>query len=165
MAQGGCLGPVSADLVGNFDQIAVRVAQIDGLDRSGGAIAGDGTFDDLRSVARKMLHPVCQRGGAEKTQVRAACRRPVCVGLKGVGRRVQIDLVKTKLQRCAGGSVGRCEGDRLHPENGRVKRATRADVRNGQDKVIQMMECGHLHWQFFQGTVPAWRKMFIIPRG
>src|SRR5438105_12736177 len=125
--------PAFQSVIGDFDEVVVRMEDVDELDRSERAGARAGTGDDRHAAMPEMRNDLGERRLGDKAEIARARGRPIRDEAGDVIGRVQIDLLLAEAQRRA----ALAEGDDLHTENSRVELTGACDIGDGQNEVIE----------------------------
>src|SRR2546426_181566 len=128
--------PTMAPLVGDLDQIAVGVAEVDRLEGAAGARALDRSLLDGDAPCSQVLDPPRQRLAREQAHVGGPRRRPRGLGVELPPGLVQVDLLGAESQRRA----PLAEDDDLHAQHALVKLSGGGDVAHGEDEVVEPVD-------------------------
>src|SRR6266496_5077536 len=93
LAKRGSNSRLSREPVRDLDQIAVRIAEIDGKDRPRRARARDRALDHRHALGCKMSDELGQRDRRDEAQVSRARRRVLRLRFEFAAALVQIDLL------------------------------------------------------------------------
>jgi len=94
--------PVNSAVVGgHFDQVSVRVPEIDGGDRSLRTGSANRPLDDLYPVGEKTGHHIRHRCGCDQAKIRRSRDRPVGLGVKFMAHLMEIDFLMAEHQGLA----------------------------------------------------------------
>src|SRR5947207_10793987 len=105
--------PAFQSVIGDFDEVVVGIADVDGLDRSDRAGARPGTGDDRHAAMPEMRDDLGERGLGDKAEIARARGRPIRDKARDVVGRGESDPLLAGAQRRA----ALAEGDDLHTEN------------------------------------------------
>src|SRR5581483_6518376 len=86
-------------IIGDFDEVAVRVSEVDGEDRTGGAGAGDRAFQDRHAAALEMRDDLRHRGAGDEAQIARSRGRPQRLRLEFPADLMKIDFLVAERQR------------------------------------------------------------------
>ena len=117
----------------HFEQIAVRITEIDGLNRPHGARSSYGTFDDVYTTSPDVIFHLLQRNPGYETQVPRAGGGSGCLRFKLLPGLMQVDLLLPESQRRSPIS----KSHHFHPEDAGIEITGRLDIANGEHAVIQ----------------------------
>lgn len=88
------------EIVGDLDEIAVRVAEIDRNHLAKRANGCLGAFRDLHATGLQMRRDLLDRRRRNEAKVRGSWLRAGGLGFDGAGIRMQIDLLLGRLEKC-----------------------------------------------------------------
>src|SRR6187402_284726 len=120
---------------GDFDEIAVGVAEVEGGHRAEGARASDRAFFYCDLFFRQMLEDFLDLLGGDKAEIGGTRRGVRCLGIEGVVLLVKIDLLTAEMQTPAAIFLARFEVQRAVVE---VER--RGDAGNGKNEVVEAVD-------------------------
>src|SRR5690606_24461334 len=122
--------------VGKFDEVQVRIAQVDRADRAGGTGPPDRALDNGHALLCAVLDDLFQWGGDDEAEIRRTWLRAFGLRLELAPGRVQIDFLATEGQRL----TPFAERHRLHAQHAAVEVRRDIDVGDGQDQVIEVAD-------------------------
>ena len=122
----------SAVIGGHFDQVPIRIPEIDGGDRSLRAGSANRPLYDLHPVSAKTSHHIRHRRGRDQTKIRRSRDRPVGLGVKFMAHLMEIDFLIAKYK----GLARTVEHDFAYAEDLRIKSAGGGDVAYRQNDMV-----------------------------
>src|SRR5579872_5083305 len=131
--------PTYLQPIGDFDQIPVRVADIDRDQRARRALALDRPDFDRDAAATEMLDHLRHRSFGDETEVAGAGRRLLGLGLELMAGAVKVDLLVAEAQRLAP------LAERLdrQAEHGRIEGASALDIGDCQNEMVEALDDDH----------------------
>lgn len=127
---------LSAGQFGDFDEIEVRVADVDGADPLRGAGACHGALHDGPVGLRQPFDHRVERDRGDEAQIQRARHRQVRLGLELLPAHVQIDLLVAE----AKGDAPLAEAFELHAQHARVEIDGGVGLRGGQHQVVEVVD-------------------------
>jgi hypothetical protein len=90
--------PLDVHLNGDLQQVAVGIAEVDGLDRAHGAGPRDRSFLDRHAGWAQARGPGAERLAGEEAEVGGARRRPGGLGVELLPGFVQVELLRAEAE-------------------------------------------------------------------
>ena len=129
-------------VIRDLHQIQIRIADVDRTNPAGRPRARDGPGDDGDIFTRQMRANFVYGCSRDQTEIRRSWRRLEYVWIGNCVGLMQVDLLPAECERHACLAVGFKVHD-IHAQNTRVKRATRGDIGDSQNKMIDMVNGNH----------------------
>src|SRR6266571_427723 len=127
------------DVIRDFDQVAVGVAEVERSHRPGGAGFIDRALENVDALRAHVRHRVGQWHHRDETHVRRTGNRMLRMRHEFTAGLVKIDLLRAE---CEGGAA-LPESDDGHAQDALVERATRLDAGHSQHEVVEPIDAYH----------------------
>ncbi len=128
------------DSVGDFNQVAVGIAQINGAQFPDGSHAIHRAFFNVNFLLVQGCDDLLQRRRGQEAEIGGAGRGMGSLGVELVAALVQVDLLNAK-----GHGLAAFVGDDIHAQDFRIEVDGCVQVRHSQNEVVKMLQYkGHM---------------------